>query len=236
MLPILCICLRRMFPHCSVSLTGLQPSANYVVMVDIVPADTFKYKVRWGLEVCSQTPVQPSLAITAAYQSLSLLPVCALPSWKPNQLAFLFIHSQRTIQKSSQITRSSLPRVSSAALIIFCLVKVNIAFSTFKTMRHRSRQEELHASWWIRINHTYPEVSHVLMRHSSLFYSSTVEEEAVGGHRKGWAPAPVSGIHTPQLPRCWKSLDEAVVVFPENEAHQQHTGSAWPRKTPFISN
>nr|XP_057911210.1 T-box-containing protein TBX6L-like [Doryrhamphus excisus]XP_057911217.1 T-box-containing protein TBX6L-like [Doryrhamphus excisus] len=35
---------RRMFPHCSVSVTGLQPFAKYIIMVDMIPADTFKYK------------------------------------------------------------------------------------------------------------------------------------------------------------------------------------------------
>ncbi|KAM8872161.1 T-box-containing protein TBX6L-like [Synchiropus picturatus] len=35
---------RRMFPHCSVSISGLQPFANYIVMVDMVPVDKFKYK------------------------------------------------------------------------------------------------------------------------------------------------------------------------------------------------
>lgn len=34
-----------MFPHCSISLSGLQPFANYVIMVDMVPVDSFKYKV-----------------------------------------------------------------------------------------------------------------------------------------------------------------------------------------------
>lgn len=41
----LVFCFRRMFPHCSISLSGLQPFANYVVMIDMVPADGFKYKV-----------------------------------------------------------------------------------------------------------------------------------------------------------------------------------------------
>ena len=41
----LCTCFRRMFPHCSISLSGLQPFANYVIMMDMVPADSFKYKV-----------------------------------------------------------------------------------------------------------------------------------------------------------------------------------------------
>uniref|UniRef100_UPI003AAFDF91 T-box protein VegT-like n=1 Tax=Centroberyx gerrardi TaxID=166262 RepID=UPI003AAFDF91 len=39
---------RRMFPHCNVSLSGLQPYANYVVMVDMVPADSLRYK--WNKE------------------------------------------------------------------------------------------------------------------------------------------------------------------------------------------
>lgn len=34
-----------MFPHCSVSLSGLQPFASYVIMMDMVPVDSFKYRV-----------------------------------------------------------------------------------------------------------------------------------------------------------------------------------------------
>ncbi|MEQ2312461.1 T-box-containing protein tbx6l, partial [Ameca splendens] len=51
---------RRMFPHCSISLSGLQPFANYVIMVDIVPADNFKYKWKkkqW--EVAGKSEPQP---------------------------------------------------------------------------------------------------------------------------------------------------------------------------------
>lgn len=36
---------RRMFPHCSIALTGLQPLTDYVIMVDMIPVDGFKYKV-----------------------------------------------------------------------------------------------------------------------------------------------------------------------------------------------
>ncbi|KAF6725853.1 T-box-containing protein TBX6L [Oryzias melastigma] len=35
---------RRMFPHCSIALSGLQPLANYVLMVDMIPVDGCKYK------------------------------------------------------------------------------------------------------------------------------------------------------------------------------------------------
>ncbi|RVE65632.1 hypothetical protein OJAV_G00118490 [Oryzias javanicus] len=33
-----------MFPHCSIALSGLQPLANYVLMVDMIPVDGCKYK------------------------------------------------------------------------------------------------------------------------------------------------------------------------------------------------
>ncbi|XP_054469119.1 T-box-containing protein TBX6L-like [Anoplopoma fimbria] len=51
---------RRMFPHCSISLSGLQPFANYVIMMDMVPADSFKYKWKkeqW--EVAGKAEPQP---------------------------------------------------------------------------------------------------------------------------------------------------------------------------------
>ncbi|XP_074547060.1 T-box-containing protein TBX6L-like [Halichoeres trimaculatus] len=51
---------RRMFPHCSISVSGLHPFANYVIMVDMVPVDSFKYKwkkVHW--EVAGKAEPQP---------------------------------------------------------------------------------------------------------------------------------------------------------------------------------
>ncbi|XP_029372272.1 T-box-containing protein TBX6L-like [Echeneis naucrates] len=51
---------RRMFPHCSISLAGLQPFANYVIMMDMVPVDSFKYrwkKEQW--EVAGKAEPQP---------------------------------------------------------------------------------------------------------------------------------------------------------------------------------
>uniref|UniRef100_A0A8C5GZW4 T-box domain-containing protein n=1 Tax=Gouania willdenowi TaxID=441366 RepID=A0A8C5GZW4_GOUWI len=35
---------RRMFPQCRVSLTGLQPHIKYMVLLEMIPADGFKYK------------------------------------------------------------------------------------------------------------------------------------------------------------------------------------------------
>uniref|UniRef100_A0A3B4Z048 T-box-containing protein TBX6L-like n=1 Tax=Stegastes partitus TaxID=144197 RepID=A0A3B4Z048_9TELE len=46
---------RRMFPHCNVSVTGLQPYTSYVLMMDMVPVDGFKYK--W--EVAGKAEPQP---------------------------------------------------------------------------------------------------------------------------------------------------------------------------------
>ncbi|XP_072311314.1 T-box-containing protein TBX6L-like [Eucyclogobius newberryi] len=51
---------RRMFPHCSISLAGLQPFANYVIMVDMIPVDGYKYKwkkEKW--EVAGKAEPQP---------------------------------------------------------------------------------------------------------------------------------------------------------------------------------
>lgn len=35
-----------MFPYCNVSVSGLVPYAKYVIMVDMVPVDNSRYKVR----------------------------------------------------------------------------------------------------------------------------------------------------------------------------------------------
>lgn len=42
----LCIYYRRMFPHCKINISGLVPYAKYILLVDIVPEDGFRYKVR----------------------------------------------------------------------------------------------------------------------------------------------------------------------------------------------
>jgi len=39
---------RRMFPHCNISVSGLSPYAHYVIMVDMVPVDNYRYK--WNKE------------------------------------------------------------------------------------------------------------------------------------------------------------------------------------------
>uniref|UniRef100_A0AAY3ZW08 T-box domain-containing protein n=1 Tax=Denticeps clupeoides TaxID=299321 RepID=A0AAY3ZW08_9TELE len=51
---------RRMFPHCLISVSGLVPYANYVVMVDMVPVDNFRYKWNKGQwEVAGKAEPQP---------------------------------------------------------------------------------------------------------------------------------------------------------------------------------
>ncbi|KAM9735189.1 T-box-containing protein TBX6L-like [Menidia menidia] len=51
---------RRMFPHCCISLSGLQPFTSYVIMVDMVPVDGFKYKwKREQWEVAGKAEPQP---------------------------------------------------------------------------------------------------------------------------------------------------------------------------------
>ncbi|CAI5650989.1 unnamed protein product [Oreochromis niloticus] len=51
---------RRMFPHCKVNLSGLIPCAKYVLLVDMVPEDGFRYKwnkKKW--EVAGKAEPQP---------------------------------------------------------------------------------------------------------------------------------------------------------------------------------
>ncbi|XP_061783088.1 T-box-containing protein TBX6L-like isoform X3 [Nerophis lumbriciformis] len=51
---------RRMFPQCSLSITGLQPSTKYIIMMDMIPADGFKYKwKREQWEVAGKAEPQP---------------------------------------------------------------------------------------------------------------------------------------------------------------------------------
>nr|XP_015221546.1 PREDICTED: T-box-containing protein TBX6L-like isoform X2 [Lepisosteus oculatus] len=51
---------RRMFPHCKITLSGLLPYAKYIILVDMVPVDGFRYKWnkdRW--EVAGKAEPQP---------------------------------------------------------------------------------------------------------------------------------------------------------------------------------
>ena len=54
----------------------------------------------------------------------------------------------------------------------------------------------------------------------------------MGGGGEGRASASVSDIHAPRLPGAGMSLDEAAIVFSQDEAHQQHLGPARPCKRP----
>ncbi|XP_042344841.1 T-box transcription factor 16 [Plectropomus leopardus] len=51
---------RRMFPHCKINLSGLIPCAKYILLVDMVPEDGFRYKwnkEKW--EVAGKAEPQP---------------------------------------------------------------------------------------------------------------------------------------------------------------------------------
>uniref|UniRef100_A0A3Q3K232 T-box domain-containing protein n=1 Tax=Monopterus albus TaxID=43700 RepID=A0A3Q3K232_MONAL len=51
---------RRMFPHCKVNITGLIPCAKYILLVDMLPEDGFRYKwnkEKW--EVAGKAEPQP---------------------------------------------------------------------------------------------------------------------------------------------------------------------------------
>lgn len=46
---------RRMFPHCKINLSGLIPCAKYILLVDMVPEDGFRYKVRLFLSLTDES-------------------------------------------------------------------------------------------------------------------------------------------------------------------------------------
>ncbi|XP_066500695.1 T-box transcription factor 16 [Hoplias malabaricus] len=51
---------RRMFPHCKINITGLVPYAKYILLVDVVPEDRYRYKWnkdKW--EVAGKAEPQP---------------------------------------------------------------------------------------------------------------------------------------------------------------------------------
>ncbi|XP_036070542.1 T-box protein VegT [Oryzias melastigma] len=84
---------RRMFPHCSIALSGLQPLANYVLMVDMIPVDGCKYKVLsffsvFGLKTRLNLKARRCSAHSNCCISKLFTASClCTPSWKPNQLA-----------------------------------------------------------------------------------------------------------------------------------------------------
>lgn len=66
------LCCRRMFPHCKINLSGLIPCAKYILLVDMVPEDGFRYKVRHF----------PSL-ISAIFSRMSSHFPTTSPHWSP---------------------------------------------------------------------------------------------------------------------------------------------------------
>lgn len=69
---------RRMFPHCKVNLSGLIPCAKYIVLVDMVPEDGFRYKVRHFPSLIPTLTFLPALPQTGPPPSLFITPHCLL--------------------------------------------------------------------------------------------------------------------------------------------------------------
>ncbi|KAA8584161.1 hypothetical protein FQN60_007946 [Etheostoma spectabile] len=98
---------RRMFPHCSISLSGLQPFAYYVIMMDMVPADSFKYKWKteqW--EVAGKSEPQPPCRIYVHPDSPA--PGC---HWMKQSLSFLKMKlTNNTLDQHGHIILHSMHR------------------------------------------------------------------------------------------------------------------------------
>lgn len=69
---------RRMFPHCKVNLSGLIPCAKYIVLVDMVPEDGFRYKVRHFPSLIPTLTFLPALPQTGPPPTLFITPHCLL--------------------------------------------------------------------------------------------------------------------------------------------------------------
>ena len=39
-----CVCFRRMFPSIDITVTGLNPSLSYIMIMDVVPVSNWRYK------------------------------------------------------------------------------------------------------------------------------------------------------------------------------------------------
>lgn len=92
---------RRMFPHCSVGLSGLQPFTNYIVMVDIVPVDSVKYKVDAAHTHTHTRPLLCWAAVCCRQQSAATAQPAGLLLHFKASLHFLFVRSQLEAQSIS---------------------------------------------------------------------------------------------------------------------------------------
>ncbi|XP_034565841.1 T-box-containing protein TBX6L-like [Notolabrus celidotus] len=111
---------RRMFPHCSISVSGLHPFANYVIMVDMVPVDSFKYKWKkeqWEIagkaepQPPCRTYVHPDSPAPGSHwmkQSLSFLKM-KLTNNTLDQHGHIILHSMHRYYPRFHITQADSP-------------------------------------------------------------------------------------------------------------------------------
>ncbi|XP_064827209.1 T-box-containing protein TBX6L-like [Oncorhynchus masou masou] len=114
---------RRMFPHCNVSLSGLLPYTNYVLMVEMVPVDNSRYrwnKGQWDMagkaepQLPCRTYVHPDSPTPGSYwmkQSVSFLKL-KLTNHTLDQHGHIILHSMhRYIPRFSVVQADSLHSV-----------------------------------------------------------------------------------------------------------------------------
>uniref|UniRef100_A0A4W5NVL4 T-box domain-containing protein n=1 Tax=Hucho hucho TaxID=62062 RepID=A0A4W5NVL4_9TELE len=114
---------RRMFPHCNVSLSGLQPYTNYVLMVEMVPVDNSRYrwnKGQWDMagkaepQLPCRTYVHPDSPTPGSFwmkQSVSFLKL-KLTNHTLDQHGHIILHSMhRYIPRFSVVQADSLHSV-----------------------------------------------------------------------------------------------------------------------------
>nr|BAV03493.1 T-box transcription factor TBX6 [Cynops pyrrhogaster] len=108
---------RRMFPQCKVRVSGLDPHARYMMLLDIVAVDNTRYKVAGealGSKWCRAAAAQPSLhppGIPSQRRAMDeadhLLPQDQADKYTLDQLGHIILHSMHKYQPRFHIVQAN---------------------------------------------------------------------------------------------------------------------------------
>ncbi|CAL8347304.1 unnamed protein product [Lota lota] len=122
---------RRMFPHCKINLSGLIPCAKYILLVDMVPEDGFRYK--WKVddkwEVAGKAEPQPPCRTY-------LHPDSPAPGshWMKQSISFLKLKlTNNTLDQHGHIILHSMHRYHPRFHIIQADDMFSVRWSVFQT-------------------------------------------------------------------------------------------------------
>uniref|UniRef100_A0A8C4ZCX5 T-box transcription factor 16 n=1 Tax=Gadus morhua TaxID=8049 RepID=A0A8C4ZCX5_GADMO len=122
---------RRMFPHCKINLAGLIPCAKYILLVDMVPEDGFRYK--WKVddkwEVAGKAEPQPPCRTYLHPDSPALG-----SHWMKQSMSFLKLKlTNNTLDQHGHIILHSMHRYHPRFHIIQADDMFSVRWSVFQT-------------------------------------------------------------------------------------------------------